>query len=90
MTGLLADVRFAIRMIVRKPGTSIAIVAVLAVGTAANSAMFAGFDAWLARPLPFADPERLVFVNEAQPKIGRLGQVVAPATFRDWQEQRKR
>lgn len=89
MTDLLADVRFAFRMIVRRAGTSIAIVAVLAVGTAANSSMFSGFDAWLVRPLPFDRPERLAFVNEAQPKIGRLGQVVAPSTFRDWQEQQR-
>lgn len=89
MTGLLGDVRLAVRTILRRPGTSLAIVAVLAVGVAANAAMFAGFDAWIVRPLPFADPDKLVAVCESQPKLGRLQHSVAPATFADWREQQR-
>ena len=89
VAGWAGDFRFALRMIFRRPGSSLAMVAVLAIGMGANAAMFAGFDAWVVRPLPFADPERLVAVSEAQPKLGRTRHAVAPSTLRDWQEHQR-
>ena len=84
---LITETRFAIRAISSRPGTSLTIVLVLAIGVGANVSMFSGFDAWVVRPLAIADAERLVTLHESQPEMGRTRGGVAPATLRDWQRQ---
>jgi putative ABC transport system permease protein len=57
------DVRYAMRTLGRAPlFTSVAVVC-LALGIAANTAMFSVFDAIVLRPLPFAAPDRLVSIG---------------------------
>ncbi len=58
MSSLIHDLRFTLRLIRRSPVTSTVIVLTLALGIGANTAMFAGFDAWVLRPLDFREPER--------------------------------
>ncbi len=48
--------------------------------------MFSGFEAWILRPLDFPDPERLVWIAEAQPKLGRGYISVSPQNYGDWRE----
>ena len=57
---LIHDVRFAIRGLLRQPGFTSAVIVILAVAIGANVAMFSVFHQALIRPLPFAEPERLV------------------------------
>ena len=57
----------AFRSLRRRPGFVIAMVAVLAVGIGANTAVFSMLDAVLLRPLPYPDADRLVMVLEASP-----------------------
>ena len=57
---LIHDVRFAIRGLLRQPGFTAAVIVILAVAIGANVAMFSVFHHALIRPLPFAEPERLV------------------------------
>ncbi len=59
---------------------------VLALGIGANTAMFSGFEAWVLRPLDFPDPERLVQIEEIQPRLGRDGIAVSPQNYGDWLE----
>lgn len=58
------DFRFAIRMLWHHRGFSSAVVATLALGIGATTAMFSAVDAAMLRPLPFADPSRLVTLRD--------------------------
>ena len=65
------DVRYAMRTLGRAPlFTSVAVVC-LALGIAANTAMFSVFDAIVLRPLPFAAPEQLVSIGLRDQASGR-------------------
>src|SRR5665213_747314 len=66
----LADVRFAVREMLRSPGFAIVVVAALAVCIGANTAIFSVVDAVLFRPLPFPNQGRLVSVTEGIPAAG--------------------
>ena len=56
---------------------------ILALGIAANTAVFSVVDATLLKPLPYKDPDRLVVVMEGSPKTGREG-LLAPGRLEDW------
>jgi putative ABC transport system permease protein len=80
---LLADLRYAIRVISRKPSFAIAVISLLALGIGANTTIFSLVNAVLLRPLPFEEPERLVRVFTRTPG-GRLFEL-SPGKFYDWQ-----
>jgi putative ABC transport system permease protein len=67
------DVRFAVRQLKTAPGFTLVATLTLALGIGANSAIFALADATLMRPLPFTDPDRLVWVWET--RDGQQGRV---------------
>ena len=58
------DVRFALRQLRRAPAFAAVAILTLALGIGANSAIFALADATLLRPLPYANPDRLVTIWE--------------------------
>ena len=83
MRTFAADLRHSLRTMLRTPAFALAVVGVLALGIGANTAIFSIVDAVLLRPLPFAQPERLVRLYTRTPD----GQPfeVSPGKFYDWQ-----
>ena len=87
MRTLLADFRYALRVLGRAPSFALAVVAVLAVGIGANTAIFSIVNAVLLRPLPFEEPDRLVRLFHVPPQSAFPGMPtfsVSPANFYDW------
>jgi len=60
------DVRLAIRGVRRAPSFSALVIATLALGIGANVAIFSIVNGILLKPLPFADPERLIRIDQSQ------------------------
>src|SRR5216117_1209294 len=62
MNTLWQDIRYAVRMMGKNLSVTAIVVVVLALGIGANTAIFSVVNAALLRPLPFADPGRIVFL----------------------------
>lgn len=89
MTGLFHDVRYAVRQLRKSPGFTAVAVITLALGIGANTTTFSTVNAMLLRPFPFPRLDRIVTVWETVPKQNAYHMSVAPANFRDWDEQGK-
>jgi putative ABC transport system permease protein len=84
MTALFQDIRYGLRMMAKNLGFTFFVVAVLALGIAANTAIFSIADAVLVRPLPYWQADRLVMVWEDASSYGFPRDTPAPGNFADW------
>jgi len=87
MSTLTTDLRYGIRLLRQAPGFSLIAICALALGIGANTAIFSTLDAVLFRPLPYADPGRVMMVYEDAARIGFARNTPAPANYIDWRAQ---
>jgi predicted permease len=87
LESILADLRYTFRQLSRAPGFTVTAIVVLALGIGASVAIFAFVDAALLEPLPYADPNRLMAVNESIAEAPLLP--LAYPDFVDWQHMNK-
>ena len=71
----MRDIRYAIRALLRTPAVTFTALVIMALGIGATTAIFSVANTVLFRPLPFADPERLV-------QIGTVGSPRIPGVPR--------
>jgi putative ABC transport system permease protein len=87
METLLQDIRFGVRVLRKSPGfTAVAVIA-LALGIGGNTAIFSAVNAVILRPLPYAAPDRLVFVRETSWQPSTKGTTASWPNYADWRDQ---
>src|SRR5688572_6976107 len=89
MHTLLQDLRYGVRMLLRAPGFAVVALLTLALGIGANTAIFTVVNALLLRPLPYADPERLVMVwQDYRARGGPADEWATPGNYVDWRAEK--
>ncbi|HEY7412416.1 MAG TPA: ABC transporter permease [Vicinamibacteria bacterium] len=83
---LRQDLRFTARTLRRAPGFALTAVVVAALGVGATTATFSVADHVLLRPLPFAEPSRLVMLWQGDAAQGYQNEL-SPANYRDWRRE---
>jgi predicted permease len=79
------DLRFAIRQLRKNPGFAVTAIAILALGIGASVAIFGFVDAALIKPLPYANPTRLVGVYENTAECPKCN--LSYEDYLDWKKQ---
>ena len=87
MSSLLADLRYAFRLLRQSPGFTFVAICALALGIGANTAIFSTLSTVILRTLPYEDPARVVMVFEDAASIGFAHNTPAPANFFDWRKE---
>src|SRR5215212_312926 len=88
MDSIIKDIRYGLRSLLKRPGfTAITLIA-LALGIGANTAIFSLVNAVILQPLPYQDPDRLVWVY-GNIRNGGNRASVAPPDFLDYRSQNK-
>lgn len=80
----LQDLRYAVRTLAKSRGFTLIVLAALALGIGATTAIFTVVDSVLLEPLPFPDADRLVAIREITPE-GVTNSSVQTQNFLDWQ-----
>jgi predicted permease len=82
---LLQDLRYTIRTLRRNPGFTAVVLLTLALGIGMNTAVFSMFNAVLLRPLPYTNPERLLWVTTYEREWNE--EFVTDSDFQAWRKQ---
>lgn len=85
MHKFLQDIRFGVRMLLKKPGFTLIAVLTLALGVGANSAIFSVVNAALLKPLPYPESDRLVWLAERGLNFPTMS--ISYPNFTDWRAQ---
>ena len=87
MSAILQDFRYALRTLRRSAGLTLVIVASLAIGIGANTAIFSVVNALLLKPLPYPEPDRLVVLWLRSPGINIPQDWPSPGQYVDIQNE---
>ena len=80
----MGDFRFAWRSLRKHPGFAVVALLTLAIGIGSATAIFSVLNAVVLRPLPYAEPDRLVIIRDSfMPKLPEFS--VSPGRFLEWQ-----
>lgn len=85
----VTDLRVALRTLMRSRGFFALAIATLALGIGANTALFSVANSVMWRPLPFREPDRLVWITEQNIRQPGRTRGVAPANFVEWRRRAK-
>ena len=85
MENLIKDIKFGLRGLLKQPGFSMLVVATLALGIGASTAIFSVVNSVLLNKLPYREASRIVAIQELDPKGSRVQ--VTSANFLDWRKQ---
>src|SRR5271170_5493310 len=80
---LFQDLRFAVRMLLRSPGFSLIVIATMALGIGATTAIYSVIDATLLHPLPYPHPSELVRIQDDLPGVGAQDVSVSVPEWKD-------
>jgi putative ABC transport system permease protein len=83
----MQDIRLAVRHLLARPSFSVVAILTLALGIGANTAVFTVFNAVLLAPLPYAQPDRVVILNETSPQLPNAS--VTRFNYDDWRARAK-
>ena len=85
---LLQDIRYGLRMLGKSTGFTVVAVLTLALGIGANTAIFSYINAWIIKPLPYPQADRLMVFQSHDKKNGWTSEhVTSRADFFDFQKQ---
>jgi predicted permease len=84
---LAQDCRYALRMIRKNPGYTVAAVLILGLGIGANTSIFSVVNSVLLKPLPYVRGDRLVIVRQKQTKLGVENMRLTPPELEDYRKQ---
>jgi len=87
MSALWQDARYAVRALARTPAFTAAALVTLALGIGATTAVFSVVYGVLFRPLPYAEPDRLVQLWETSDRTGSDHNPVSSLNYQDWATQ---
>src|SRR5262245_5339489 len=87
MQTFLQDLRYGIRVLLKKPGFTLIAAITLAIGIGASTSIFSVVNAVLLSSLPYRDADRLAIVWEAKRERNQPQNVINPGNFFDWKEQ---
>jgi putative ABC transport system permease protein len=82
MSTIFNDVRFAARSLCRTWGLSLVAVLCMGLGIGVCATLFSAANPWLFRPLPYAEPDRLMALHETLPRGGT--ELLSPPDYLDW------
>jgi len=86
---LRQDSNFALRMMRKNLGFTIAAIIVLGLGIGASTAIFSVVNAVLLKPLPYANGDRLLMLQQTTPRTGMMGASVSVPELMDYRRQNR-
>lgn len=85
---LWADAKFAVRQILKNPGFALTVILTLALGIGATTAIFSLVNTVLLRPLPFFQPDRLMWMTQQDHSLpGVISENLSYPDYFDWRAQ---
>jgi predicted permease len=86
MSTIIADVRYAVRSLRRRPVFALTAILTIGIGIGANASVFTVVSGFMLQPLPYEEPDELIAIWSARPSLGWSGTDVGHADAWDWRE----